>query len=439
MSFLFLISVGVAIVDPACAGTLPRVTAAMRSPRLWLDRHSAPDKVLMAPAEITAFNKGLVANRLTDDLAAYPHKIPLVELRAEAFKAGEHLRQNRLFRRDGSVAGDGFFTPLRQNMNFSRLGPWLVTRYAVATTFTRIRCVPTEEPLYAQRNDTGFDEVQDSGISAGTPVVVLHETADNRWFFIKDGVSSGWVRARDIALTDEDAWRAILAPKIFVVITAPRARVCLGPGLWFAAATARMGDRFALKGQTPQAVEVVYALRRADGRARWVSAFIARNDVAEGDLPYTPRAAITQAFKLLDAPYGWGDSNGGQDCSRFIRMVFATMGFDLPRNSAQQARAGLPIAEFDISFKAPDKAEAIARQALAGATLLCLKGHVMLYLGEVDGGLYAIHATSGYREMKGGREVFVALGRVVVSDLSPGSGTSKGSLLERVRAVRFIR
>ncbi len=430
---------GAVLVNPANAATLPHVTAAMRTPELWLARHPEPDKVLMTPPQIAAFNKDLAANLLTDDLAVYPHKVPLVELRAEAYKAAEHLHQNKLFRRGGSVAGEEFFAPLRKNMNFSRLGPWLVTRYAVTTSFTDIRCVPTEEELFAQRGDTGFDEVRDSGIGPGIPVVVLHETADNQWFFIKDGVSSGWVRARDIALTGEEAWRAIVVPEAFVVVTSPRARICRGPGLWFAAATARMGDRFALKGRTRQSLEVVYALRGPDGRARWVSAFIARKDVSEGYLSYTPRAAITQAFKMLDAPYGWGDSNGAQDCSRFIRMVFATMGFDLPRNSAQQARSGLLIADLEAPLKLTEKSQAIARQGRGGVTLLCLKGHIMLYLGEVDGRLYAIHATSGYREYRGAQEAFIPLGRVVVSDLLLGAGASRGSLLERIRAVRFIR
>ncbi len=184
---------------------------------------------------------------------------------------------------------------------------------------------------------------------------------------------------------------------------------------------------------------MVYALRGRDGRARWTRAFIARRDVSEGYLSYTPRTAITQAFKLLDAPYGWGDLDGGQDCSRFIRMVFATMGFDLPRNSAGQARAGLSIAEFDESSLPSQKAAVIESRGCGGIALLYLKGHVMLYLGSVEGRSYVIHATSGYRERKGAHEVFLPLGRVVVSDLSLGEGTARGSLLERIRAVRLLR
>ena len=71
-------------------------------------------------------------------------------------------------------------------------------------------------------------------------------------------------------------------------------------------------------------------------------------------------------------------------------------------------------------------------------TLLRLKGHIMLYLGEYDGRPFVIHATSGYRRKTGRSERAAALGRVVVSDLSLGAGTSKGSLLERVVDIRNL-
>jgi hypothetical protein len=60
-------------------------------------------------------------------------------------------------------------------------------------------------------------------------------------------------------------------------------------------------------------------------------------------------------------------------------------------------------------------------------------------LGKDQNRLYAIHAAWAYRQ-KGieGDEVKV-LGRVVVSDLSLGEGSSKGSLLERIVAVRFLK
>ena len=76
--------------------------------------------------------------------------------------------------------------------------------------------------------------------------------------------------------------------------------------------------------------------------------------VSRGYLPYTPRTVIFQAFKLLHSPYGWGDMYGEQDCSRFIQLVFSTVGIQFPRNSLQQAKVGRLIADF-ARESGPDK------------------------------------------------------------------------------------
>jgi len=199
-----------------------------------------------------------------------------------------------------------------------------------------------------------------------------------------------------------------------------------------------MGSRFILKRLTLKYVEVLFPVRGVDGLVQFVSAYIRPADVSRGFLPYTARNVMTQAFKLLDAPYGWGDSRGNPDCSRFIQMVFAVMGLELPRNSAEQGRSGLLISDFDGRFDVREKFAVISGQGVAALTLLRLKGHIMLYLGEEGGRLYAIHATSSYRQKGPQGDVMVPLKRVVVSDLSLGEGSSKGSLLDRVVAVRYL-
>ena len=34
--------------------------------------------------------------------------------------------------------------------------------------------------------------------------------------------------------------------------------------------------------------------------------------------PLTRRGLLTEAFRYLDTPYGWGGQQGGRDCSRFV-------------------------------------------------------------------------------------------------------------------------
>jgi hypothetical protein len=62
----------------------------------------------------------------------------------------------------------------------------------------------------------------------------------------------------------------------------------------------------------------------------------------------------------------------------------------------------------------------------------------MLYLGAVDGALYAIHAAWSYREKAGPGEVDKVVGRVVVTDLMLGKGARYGSFLERMVTVQLM-
>ena len=75
---------------------------------------------------------------------------------------------------------------------------------------------------------------------------------------------------------------------------------------------------------------------------------------------------------------------------------------------------------------------------MPGATLLRLPGHIMLYLGTVDGRPYVVQEIWGYREPGPGRDRVRLINRVVVSDLSLGTGSWRGSLLSRIDRARII-
>lgn len=57
-------------------------------------------------------------------------------------------------------------------------------------------------------------------------------------------------------------------------------------------------------------------------------------------------AVVAEAKKYLGLPYVWGgtDPQRGVDCSGLVQSVYKSFGYDLPRVSSDQARAGRPIA-----------------------------------------------------------------------------------------------
>ncbi|GAA1137707.1 transglycosylase SLT domain-containing protein [Nocardioides aquiterrae] len=56
-------------------------------------------------------------------------------------------------------------------------------------------------------------------------------------------------------------------------------------------------------------------------------------------------AVVERAKKYLGVPYVWGgtDPSKGLDCSGLVQRAYADLGYDLPRVSYEQARAGRPV------------------------------------------------------------------------------------------------
>jgi hypothetical protein len=84
------------------------------------------------------------------------------------------------------------------------------------------------------------------------------------------------------------------------------------------------------------------------------------------------------------------------------------------------------------------KIKTTAARAVGAQTLMYMKGHIMLYLGALDGVPYAIHDVWAYREHINGQDVPKVINRVAVTELTLGAGSKKGSLAERLKSLRAV-
>lgn len=417
---------------------LVHTTAEMKTPGFWISRHPAPDAVIMSPEEITRFNQKIRDMKLTKDLAARPATVAGEELQAALQKTLDDLRSRDLVLIDGKKPSEKYWSAAREAMNLDAISAEIPRQYGLVVRYADQRFLPMEEGLYARAYDVDFDELQNSALDIATPVVVLHRSLDGQWLWVESSSSAGWVKAKNVALATEDQARPFWSTP-FVIVTAAKGDIYRNRAMTVIAGSLQMGTRLPLMRLDGDFAEVTIPQRQSDGSAELVPGFVAANEVSEGYLPYTPRQVLLQAFKMLNHPYGWGGMYGGQDCSRFLQEVFATVGIDLPRDSKDQIQVGTRLIEWEAGAPAADKTLVLEDFAIGGITILGMKGHVLLYLGTFDGRAYAIHAAWAYRAPGlSGDKIFV-LNRVVVSDLSLGEGSKRGSLLERLNAVRIVK
>lgn len=420
---------------------LPNIVRSMKTPGYWISRHPSPDQVLLSPEEIQQFNARIKNElKLTKDILEFPEHISGSELRVSLEKMWGEFKSRNYFAGD-KKAPASFYEDIKKQMNWDAVPEQVAPEFGFIVHFADQRFYPTGQGLFEKKNDIDFDELQNSDLDIGTPVAVVHKSLDGQWVYVMTDITDGWVRAENVAIaTREQVAGFFNSPSGAQpgVVTAAKADIYLNEQLTEFYDYARMGTGLPIfpihKIIGNGLIEISLPTRMDDGTVNFKMGYIKELEFYRGMLPYTPRNIIEQAFKLLNAPYGWGGMNGEQDCSRFLAEVFGTFGIKLPRNSKEQAQVGSPVQRFDIGALDEDKLK-VLREAAGGVTVLPMKGHIMIYLGMVDERPYAIHAVWAYRQPGKKEDAVRVINRVAVTDLYLGEGSQKGSLLKRLNSV----
>ncbi len=434
---------------------LPDTTRQMKTVGFWIARHPFPDQVMMTSEEIQLLNQQIEKEmKLTRDIFQWPSPLVGESLKKTLVDQMNYVSQQKFYLTNGRrlpvldwdrfklrshAAPARFWQEMVESMDLDNLPKTINPQYGVIVHYADQRVLPTLEGLYAKPFDIDFDELQNSTLDIGTPVVVVHTSRDGQWVYVVSKLSDGWITKDRVAMCSLDELKKNLSGA-FVVALRAKVDIFLDQGLTEYYDYVRMGVALSSSFEeiSQDVVQVVCVQRDFNGRAVFKNAYVRRKDINQGYLPYTPRQMIQQAFELLNTPYGWGGMYGEQDCSAFLQEIFASAGIFLPRNSSQQRLVGKSLGEFEQNVLTQKKQEILVKQGIGGMTVLGMNGHIMLFLGEVNGIPYAIHDTWAYRERKIGKDHPRVINRVVVTDLSLGAGSKKGSLLERLKTIRVI-
>ncbi len=399
----------------------PHVSAAMMEAAFWLERAPDPDAPLLGPEQIAAFNARVYEVLGIPPVLDLPDSLPRAEVEA-LMRA--YLPTATRYNAEGQPIEPEVFERALTRLS-EGLPEQIAVHFGIATRRVSVRAFPTLGVITARPYEYALDRLQETTIDPGSPVAMVVITPDERWTFGLTPLYWGWIPLEAVVPVRREDAASWVTAEPFVVSTASRSGlVTVGTGQPL---DVQMGTRLPLAGETPDILRVVVpSSAEPDGEWR-VHANGRREDFAVGCLPLTIRTLLTQAFKLLGEPYAWGGSRMGifgRDCSRFIQDVYATAGVYLPRNGDQQGRVGRATVEFREDMDDSTRQARLVEQVLPGA-ILELPGHVMLYVGHVDGRPYAIHDTSSGE-----------FSEVIVSDLSLGAERSAGTLLRRLsRAV----
>lgn len=293
---------------------------------------------------------------------------------------------------------------------------------AITLRNTDLRELPTHEHRFSEPTpnvkDNPFDYIQYALLPIGTPLLVVHTSLDGRWHYVECPIAGGWVDAADLAFVDEE-FKSLWREGQYAALVKDNVNL---PGTGAKGGDSKAGIGAVLpaaRGWLNSSPKVLVPVKGRNGMADSAEVDLPQGSAAIMPLPLTPGNVAQIGNQLMGQPYGWGGMMGLRDCSAMTRDIMTPFGIWLPRNSAPQARRGAVISLAGKS--AQEKAATILHSGVPFLSLVGMKGHITLYVGEWKGKPAIFHNAWGLRVIKDGNddERFV-IGRAVVTSISPG-------------------
>ncbi len=376
------------------------------SPQFWIARLSAARQVQMPPAEIAARNRQLfLQDDSMHDLAALP--ATLDRARVAGWIEGLASPPSRtLWDEAGTLLPKAALEGIVGNRALASIPDVQPTRYGMAVERAALRAFPTMLRVFSSQGETDIDRFQESALFPGDPVAIVHASSDLQWLFVVSPRYAAWVQAHAIAEGDKASvlgygartpYRVVTGAKPRTLFTREEPRVSelqLDMGVRVPLASAPPDKP--VNGQHPYTSWIIdLPVRNTEGRLNFAPALLPRNAESAADyLPLTRANIIGQAFKFLGERYGWGHAYNGRDCSGFVSEIYRSMGVEMPRNTSDQAVS--PVfarTHFEPGDTRTKRMAAV--DALDVGDLIYIPGHVMMFVGSIEGRPYVIHDTNG--------------------------------------------
>ena len=421
-----LLAVGLLLQPLTVAASGITTYPALVSPAYWLKQNQEGDKLVLDDKGIDSFNTKIrTVSRTVFDLSAYPATVSGDSLKTRIMNYA--VLEDDLYL-NGNKVSDNYKNILRSQTNIKAIPATVTVRYAVTTTRAPIRNLPTGQGLFYYAADKEFDVLQETSLDPGEPVAILHQSANGYFYYVQSYNYSGWISRFNVGLTDKRTWLQYAKPKDFLVVTDAKYVLRLGKNELLY----QQGARINLVKEEPALYTVEVPVRQPNGnlsKARLQVPKVSKA-VHKGYLPYTSNNIVRSAFKFYGMPYGWGGLKDSVDCSTLVLNAYRTVGIYLPRNTDEQANT----AGIRNLLEGLDNAQrlSVIRDLQPGACLY-MDGHVVMYIGQINGAPYSIHAL-GSHYVKGVRQREM---QVVVSDLTLQRSSGNSFLADLQTAVEF--
>ena len=246
---------------------------------------------------------------------------------------------------------------------------------------TNLRSFPTNISFYDKKNVKDFDRLQETELLVNTPVLIIHQSLDNLWYFVISPTYYGWVLQTDIAYAKDADYNYFIKSNSFGIITKPSLNINN--------TILDMSVKLPLVKVNQDSFVLMMTIKGNNDYVERKEVTLSSDNVSLGYLPYTKENVYKLANAYINTPYSWGGKDIGVDCSSFISNLYRTFGFVFPRNTSSQNSSVGSVTNID------GKSNTEKLNIINGTnpSLLYMNGHVMLYIGNENNKHYIIHAS----------------------------------------------
>ena len=419
---------------------LPGVEPAMLTPGYWIKLQDDPDNVIMTPREIAQFNENIRNKKLvfsdhfgkpdpnekpiTELMGRNLFMNPILPLELPETLSGDSLKvwldfnleqlknphklwgSTGYFDNRNVIYSDVMKQQIADAMNRDRIPNIIERRFGIIVSRADMRYFPTAVPGYNSLTSR-TDRFQGGALYTGMPVSILHESADGDFLFVESPVSQGWVDTFDIATGSREEIRAMTESSDFIMAAADKVPVYGDPSFLTIARYLFLSETIPLQTLSSRKYEVKMTYRKPDGSVGIANGYIKPDaNVHIGYMPYTKRNVLTQAFKMLNQPYGWEDQDNKRDCCGTMWALLRCFGITTGRVPRYILNASDDMVYIDPGLSTEEKINEVAKIEPV-ITMAGTSGHIVLYLGRAHNGkLYFIHQAGwGYKDENGERLV----------------------------------
>ena len=427
----------------------------MQHPDFWIAHCKNPDMVFLNAAQIAELNKKnrtrpyeckdvngnpfsflptIIAKDNNLGLQYYVEdpltikSFPGDSLRVRLERHGKAFNLANLYDRRQVKWDPGQIHEIEERVNAAAVPNGITPRYGILVGQTLNRALPTNEAVYWGPNGW-LDSIQSTALDMCMPVAVLHASPNGDWYYVRSEIAFGWVPAAHVALGSSKVIGDYVHSKDFLVSLAHKVPIFSDSGFRNYITDFYLGSRVKLIKKTAAGYQVSVPFRQADGSLRFVNGWV-RPDakVNVGYQAYTQRNILNTIFGLLYRPYGWADEHYERDCCGTQRAVLRTFGIITGRWTTMELHSSDHVFAFDkkttpkeVKYKCLDTCE-------PAITLMGDPGHIIMYLGKVDGNYFVIHQSGySYPDQDG---VTRLVNRVNVNDTELPGGSNVGDWSE---------